>query len=417
MARLFTSGFETQLLSTLPTYHGEANASGITCTSVGTPTVDTSVQRSGAACMNGATGGANYMNIISPVTVLDRHYYFRGYFRFADATPSSALTFCTQLGATLTIVVFRLSTAGRIQVLDANSVQVGSDSATLSDNTWHRLEYHLVIPTASTGTVEAKLDGTTFVSSSAVDVNNSVASTTNIRVGHVQTGTITNVYVDDLAVNDDQGSDQNSWVGEGKVILLKPTADSAIGSGWEAPQTSGSDTTDIYTAVDTTPPVGVLSGAPHSDVDANNQAYIFNAAANTNSYDATLETYTAGGIGASDTITLVQPLVRASVNSTTGTNTLGITGVSNPAIAEVTGFNLELTAVAAAEPVGWKSFRGTVTYAPSVTKGTGPVVRAHKINSSTNANMVDLMGLYVEYVVVSAAAPIPDVITAPIDQA
>ena len=211
-------------------------------------------------------------------------------------------------------------------------------------------------------------------------MNNSVASTTNIRVGHVQTGTITNVYVDDLAVNDDQGSDQNSWVGEGKVILLKPTADSAIGSGWEAPQTSGSDTTDIYTAIDTTRPSGSCPALrTRTLTPTTRRTSSTPPRTRTPTTRPWRPTRRAGR--RSDTITLVQPLVRASVNSTTGTNTLGITGVSNPAIAEVTGFNLELTAVAAAEPVGWKSFRGTVTYAPSVTKGTGPVIRAHKMNS------------------------------------
>src|SRR6266576_2199201 len=37
-------------------------------------------------------------------------------------------------------------------------------------------------------------------------------------------------YIDDVALNDTTGANQNTWPGEGKVVLLVPTADSAKGT-------------------------------------------------------------------------------------------------------------------------------------------------------------------------------------------
>ncbi len=57
-----------------------------------------------------------------------------------------------------------------------------------------------------------------------------------------------NTYIDDIAINTPTGSTQNSWPGLGKVIALKPEADTAT-KDWSA--SAGSDN---YAMVDETPP-------------------------------------------------------------------------------------------------------------------------------------------------------------------
>jgi hypothetical protein len=403
MARLYSSGFETQQQSTTANYHGETafdGANNTVVTQVGTPSFDTTNQRSGAACLLCDASG-DYVRIATGVYgTLGRTYYTRAALRFSDATPSAATQVIRLEINTVYTASVRLKTDGTLAIFDANSAQVGSASSALSDNTWYVVEMESMIPAAGNGTLGLRVGGTEVARSTDVDVNNSVTSP-RMHIGNAAGGVTFNVWVDDVAINDDQGAAQNSHCGLGKVILLKPTGDSALGTGWEAPQTTGSDTTNIYTAVANTPPVGVA----HSDVDANNQAYVFNAAnvGSDSNYDVNCQTYTAGGIDADDTVLVTQALVRATTASTTGTNNFGIQSVSNPADAgATTGLNLETGAAGGTDPTGWKSYRTPVQYAPSVTKGTSPVVRAIRTQTGiTRAHQVDLMGLLVEYLAVT----------------
>jgi hypothetical protein len=75
--------------------------------------------------------------------------------------------------------------------------------------------------------------------------------------------------------------------------------------------------------------------------------------------------------------------------------------VSNPAIAVI---NLTANSgqfwsgtAAGTYPTGWKWSHGTVTYAPSVTLGTAPVMRVTQVTSSTRIAMACFMGIYVDY--------------------
>ena len=400
MARLITGGFETRIQSTVVQEHGDSNNTNQAFfQQVGTPTIDTTNPRSGVACMSCAAA-SSYARVSGGgiYGTLDRTYYTRFAMRLPDATPSSQFNVAAIQINTVNTAILQLTTGGVLNLLDANLATVGSSSA-LSDNTWYVIEIELMIPTASTGTLGFRIDGTQIARSTTVDVNNSVA-TPRIHVGVTGATAGVTVLIDDIAINDDQGSDQNGFPGNGKIILLPAISDNTVGANWEAPQTTGSDTTNIYTAVANRPPVGVL----HSDVDANNAAYVFHASATVPSnYDVNCQTYTSGGVGASDTIVVTQALVRATTASLSGTNAMGLRSVSNPADgADTTGVNLEPVAVGGTEPAGWKSYRTAPLY-PSVTKGTSPVVRAIKTEAAARAHQVDLMGLLVEYLVVSAA--------------
>ncbi len=397
MARLLTSGFESQIASTVQAEHGDGHAGSVTMDIIGTAAYDTTNQRSGAACRSYAQGTNNFEQIdsTSALNVLDRAFFIRAYYRFSDATPSTAARILEVRDSTVLAGFVRLQTSGKLALFDANATQVGSDDTlVLSDNTWYRVELKVIIPAAGNGTLELRREGVQVAASSAVDVNNS-ATTFNFRIGNPngngQAGVTT--YVDDVAVNDDQGANQNSWPGPGKIVTLWPASHNNIGT-WVGPQTTGDDTSNLQTNVDNRPPQGVA----HSDADANADKYVFNItnAANQN-FDLNTDTYSAAGITANDTIKIVQGFVRASVDSTTGTNTLGVEVVSNPAIAASTGNNLETSAIAGTEPTGWKTYRTGPSYSPSVTLGSAAVIRGTKTDASTRANMIDQMGVIVEY--------------------
>jgi len=97
----------------------------------------------------------------------------------------------------------------------------------LYPHTWYLIEIHVKI-SATVGIVEAKIDG-----NSVLDIDFS---------GNTGTGTIDNIkfwmetgglgelsyaYFDDIALNDTEGGVDDSWAGEGKIIVMVPNDDSA----------------------------------------------------------------------------------------------------------------------------------------------------------------------------------------------
>jgi hypothetical protein len=401
MARLLSSGFEVQIASTTSNYNGETELGGSVVASVvtGSPTFDTTNHRSGAAALSCAAASTYHQ--WSPVFVLDRTYYLRAYIRVNALPVTNANIVLNAVAASVAVVQVQLNTDSTLSLLDAAG-NVGSPSAALSAATWYRIELEFMIPTAGAGIVGLYLDGTQIARSITADTNNSVAANTQIRVGWTTPGAPgQTILVDDVALNDNQGADQNTFPGSGKIVLLKPTSHSAIGN-WVGPQTTGDDTTSLNLNVDNTPPLGVA----FADTDANAERFAFNVTnAATQNFDLNVTDYTTAGITGTDTVMLCQALGRMSVNTTTGTNTGAVAGVSNPACTATTANNLELTGVAGTEPTGWKSIRTAPTYAPSVTLGTSPVVRVQKEVANANAAMVDLMGLLVEYQPLPPAPP------------
>lgn len=190
-----------------------------------------------------------------------------------------------------------------------------------------------------------------------------------------------------------------------KVGLLVPTADSAGGTGW----TLGTGTAlggNGFNAVDNKPPTGVADLQAGSD-----PKQIRNASSNANvSYDATLQTYTVGGVTAGATILAVQPVIATASPSATTPKQGTVGNVSNPAITNIA---LGAGGVAGAfysgvvegtYPTGWKVSFGTMTASPSVTLGTAPVMRITQVTSSALVAVVAFMGLLVAW----TPAPIID---------
>src|SRR5262245_25811913 len=144
MARLATVGFESQIFSGTPAIHGEGGSLAVQTS--GTVSVETTTVRSGAGAMAVDQGAANYTQLNNAISVLDRAYFVRGYFRFTDATPATLTPLIVANINAVTQATVRVSAFGAVSLRD-NSSQIGSASAVLSDNTWYRVELKIIVPT------------------------------------------------------------------------------------------------------------------------------------------------------------------------------------------------------------------------------------------------------------------------------
>lgn len=367
--------------------------------STGNATVQSTIVRTGTYALQ-ATG--YQLSDIGFLGATGTHYWARMYFRIsALPTTTSAIMFCG-VRSTVNGGAAMLTTTGKIQAATAAAgvyTTFGSDSAaTIAVGTWYRLEQHFMVNAAAGAddTVEVLLDGVSVASSTTKTIG--TAAPNVCEVGWCTNPTNTpDIYIDDFALNNGASND---WPGPGSLVLLKPVSDNAR-VGWTA---GGGATTSLFDAVNNTPPVGVAA--------ATNTSQIARTVANTtDTYDANLTSYTTAGIGASDTINVVN-LVWNHGHAGTTAHTMGYQMLSNPVIAEVTGTSVG--SAAGTHPTNWfwtydpavaTSGPGVAT-APSVTRGTSPVMRVRKGTSdATNASFVDAMGAYVDYTPAVAVNP------------
>jgi hypothetical protein len=396
MARLFMSGAEI-----------DGGAGGNQNTSpdgtrggTATFTRDTSVFRSGVASYKVDSGAGNNIGshtLVAVGPVDGRTYWARAYCKVSAAPTADSIIFYI---GTATGHGARLRTDGTVELFANGAAQAGT-SASITDGAWHRLELKAVATATTTWTAfELLVDGAS-VSTWSGSVSR---GTPNLIIGWCITAPGANMVInfDDVALNDSTGSSNNDYPGAGAVVLLKPTADSAVGTGWTLGTGTAITGNTGKTAVSNTPPVGVADLAAGSD-----PKQIRNATSNANvNYDATMTTYTAAGVGSSDTINAVQCSVATAAPVTTSAK-LGTVGiVSNPAVANValgaTGTAGAFWGGAAAGAYGagasgWKWSLGTMTDVPAVTKGTAPVMRTTQVTASTRIAMVCGMFIYVDY--------------------
>lgn len=393
MARLSTSGLESQRLATTAALSGESWSN----TGAGV-TIDTTTPRSGAACAACAASATNLLTF-AVGGVLGRSYFFRSALRFSSVTPSTNLGLAQATSAAGTCYQTILTTAGEISVFGNIAAKtIVATGFKPAKDTWYVFEEKLNVPAAGNGKFQLIIRsdaGVVLYESAEIEANYGNSLVSGVAAGHLTSGeTAVTVKVDDLAVNDDQGANEASYPGPGKVVMLKPVADKGR-TGFTG---GGGVTTNLWKAVDNTPPKGEAS--PGTD-----ETQIGTANANeTDFYEPTLAAYTTpvaeggGGIKEGDTIKLVQALARSG-NSTTTTRNVGISGISNPVLTETTRATGAVAAASdtATPPVGWGTGFTAVSYAPVVVLGTGPVLKVRRASATTNRINADQMGLLVEY--------------------
>jgi hypothetical protein len=339
-----------------------------------------------------------------------RHYYTRAAFRW-EATPSSNGTIfqssTAASGGGTILWSLDLTSADNFRLKDQGGSTLASVAA--STSTWFVIEIHWMIPTTGSSgniTVELKVDGDLKYSSTTVQT--ALRDTVSfLQVGNYS-GVNRIIRVDDFALNDDQGASvHTTWCGHnGKIVLLKPVADIALDS-WLGGAGGGSN---IFGAVDNTPPTGAAVGASSTD-----STQIEDTANNsTDEYEATLAKYTdsvasgGGGMASTDVPVYGRYIARGGYNGTTS-RTLGVRGISNPdSVLEATGGSG--TTAAAAEPTGWTTIGAGVNDMSGVALGTAPTMKVRKGTATTVACTYDFMGLMVEYAPLLTQA-VPDTLS------
>lgn len=382
MARLLTAGAET----------GSALSEGYTVTGVAPTFVTSPTPRSGARALSCTAAGSGSYATFAVTTALTTVYYARVAFRipvFDGSNGNGEILAFRSGGGTILTSIYTDGGNLRLDALVSGSSVGNSGNASVAQDTWHVAELGMSLGVGSIDYLEARLDGVSFYSSSSLNI-------TDTAWGNISFGTSASqtVYIDDIALNDNSGGSSASWPGLGKVVLLVPTADSAKGTGWVG---GAGGTTNEFEAMNNIPPVGVADTGTNASQNRN-----ATSAANSN-LDMTMTTYTAAGIVDTDAVNVVVPVVvtAAPVVTSAKQGTVGV--VSNPAITNValgaggTAGAFWSGVAGGTYPTGWKTSRGTTTYAPSVTLGTAPVMRLTQVTASTRIAMVCFMGIYVEY--------------------
>jgi hypothetical protein len=406
MTRLFTIGFESG---------HQLGENGVSFTAGNTQAQSTKKRSGGFAAKFDSSAGTNAYYGTNTTSISSGWGYARVYMCF-DALPNSTIPVVRWTDSAVTsLLSARLTSAGKLQLWnDVTAAQVGSDStATIAADgtTWYRIELGAKVgnpAVANDDSIELQLDGVSVAS----QLNFTLTASTSLgslRFGWIGTspGATKVCYADDIAINNEVGGIQGSWPGDGKIILLKPTADSARAAKWTG---GAGGTTNLWDAVNNTPPGGLVSAS------ATNTSQIEHAGAatgTTDAYDATMETYTAAGVGASDYVSVVQAVMIHGEDIATGTKTLSLSIVSNPAVSSTGPFNAgnDVGAVGT-YPSSWGAGYEQFWHLNpgDVTLGTAPVMRVVRPETASRVASVAMMGILVDYtpaVAPSGGAPPP----------
>lgn len=173
---------------------------------------------------------------------------------------------------------------------DISGTKRGSNSSVLTLDTWYIVQ--LKVEHNGSPELEARLavdDGTTTPSVFASGTMTTATNAAWIDLGMVDFVTGFEAYFDDLVINNNSGSDQNSYPGLGKLVMARPTAagDNAATAG-------------LFSSVNESPVTDtVTSSANRIELDNNGSVADYNM-----TDSSTL------GINSSDTIISVSTMIR-----------------------------------------------------------------------------------------------------------
>jgi hypothetical protein len=298
MTRLWACGFELQTTT--------VGVEWVTTTN-GTPAIETTTKRSGAAAGRFNNSGAAE-NIIHIFRSAQGKCWMRAYIYVAADPTSDNRFILTVMNSANPKVGIRIRSGANVRKLslwnEEDNVQVGSDSSALSASTWYRLELYIDDTTLASTAIEARLYAASDEAALLWNPSGTIDITANpnrLRVGNGNTDATLDLIVDDIAVNDDTGSYQNSWCGEGELIILRPDGNSG------SPQWSrgGADSGANWSQVDEVTPNDATDYVESNTLDQVDEY--------------TLEA-TPASMDSNDTISWVGPSVRFAISNTTSSD-------------------------------------------------------------------------------------------------
>jgi hypothetical protein len=184
-------------------------------------------------------------------------------FRLRRASTPSADSIVHQVLSSGSVAAWHatVSTANVLTLVNDNDSS-SITGPTLTVDTWYRVE-SCVLLGDGTGTLELKLDGTSQGTLSSKDTL--PTDVTYFYFGIYNAVTTADFYFDDIAINDETGSFQTSWPGDGKIAYVEPASD--VANAWED-ETSGAST---YANINELP------GTPDDATSYNGEAVTLNS--------------------------------------------------------------------------------------------------------------------------------------------
>jgi hypothetical protein len=122
--------------------------------------------------------------------------------------------------------------------------------------TWIVLEFEVVCD--ASGSLTTKINGSTDAVFSGDTDHTNQGAIRSVYIGALSTSATGVIHLDDIAINNDEGDYENSWVGLGGTFWLRPTADGAINdwtpsagtANWDMVDDVPPNTTDYVQALD-----------------------------------------------------------------------------------------------------------------------------------------------------------------------
>lgn len=203
MARIFTDGAEIGDLLFWNTL-------------VGAPEVYTVEKRSGVYSYRIPTSASSLTKGIAPLS----EFYVRTGIMFTNGIGSAKITGWTTSGSEYGSLRMN-SGSSKIEAVTSTGTVVATGSIPLQNDIWYCIEAHVKIAD-SLGDIEVKVDGVLDIDFSG-DTKPSTQTTID-AIWYIAGGGAAPLLLDDLALNDTTGVVDNSWCGDGHVLLLKPNA-------------------------------------------------------------------------------------------------------------------------------------------------------------------------------------------------
>lgn len=251
MARLWSCGFELQS-ATSGVEGGNINQSGAS--------ISTATYRSGAASLKIAPSNASGQCWDTQITS-GNILYIRTYVYFVSI-PNAANNnlFQLYLNASGGSINIDITNGGIVSLYaiasgDASGTKIGNSSSALSTGQWYRFELYANV-SANPWSFELRINGSTIATGTYAKAATSFDVWSLNVTGFSETtltysNTTGEVYFDDIAINSNSGSYQNSWPGIGSIIHLTPNA-AGDANSWQD-NAGGAGTSNNYALVNELP--------------------------------------------------------------------------------------------------------------------------------------------------------------------
>lgn len=294
MARMWTCGFELQSATAeFGVNSGTVNGGDVV------PGISTTVHRQGTASARfNLSAQTSYIEhqITSGTVVRTFH---RLYVR-VDTLPSTETNIYAVGQASNFPGSLRLLPNGTFVLRDSSAgTTLTGTSPAVTLGRWHRLEIDFTDVASGQSAFRGYMDGTQFADALCTNIN----GFSRIRIGPQVAATV-DLYIDDVAINDTSGTAQTGLPGPGSVVHLRPNA-AGDNNLWATAVGGTAGTANNYTRVSERTP---------DDATSYNQTSV---SGTTTIDDFNVEDRSTAGIGASDSITLVQVGGRVASDNTT----------------------------------------------------------------------------------------------------